>query len=149
MDASHKSKKHQPNIVKQTEAISIKKANGTEVDYYLFDAFEIHTNVIPAGCVQDWHVHKKIEEIIVINKGCILLEWLETDIIKEEVRSGEIIRMNSSIHRISNKGESEAICTIFRFVSPIEDQSEVIKNDKKSYSSEEIKQKILANKTIL
>ncbi|MFD2386457.1 hypothetical protein [Enterococcus rivorum] len=64
--------KRKPKIVKQNEALSLKKENGTEVDYFLFDKFEVHTNIIPAGCVQDWHSHQAIEEIIVVNEGTLL-----------------------------------------------------------------------------
>lgn len=131
-----------PNIIGKNDGIFVKKENGTQVEYFLFDHFEIHTNIIPAGCVQDWHAHKKIEEIIVINSGILFLEWLEDDICSKEITSGQMIRMNNSIHRISNICESKVECTIFRFVAPNENQAEIIKNDKRIYSEEEIKKLI-------
>ncbi|MBM7689967.1 hypothetical protein BCR24_13800 [Enterococcus ureilyticus] len=133
-----KTEKKNPIIIDQTNAVSVTKENGTDVSYFLFDTFEVHTNVIPAGCVQDWHVHNKIEEIIVVNEGTLFLEWIESAIINKTVTTGEMIRMNNSIHRISNTSDTVAKCTIFRFVSPSEDQSEIIKTDKKIYSEEEI-----------
>ncbi|MFD2386458.1 hypothetical protein [Enterococcus rivorum] len=57
---------------------------------------------------------------------------------KENVGIGEIIRMNNSIHRLSNQGSLDAKCLIFRFVSPADSQSDIIKNDKKVYSDEEV-----------
>ena len=127
-----------PDIIKQTEALSVKKENGTEVDYFLFDTFEVHANIIPNGCIQDWHSHQEIEEIIVVNEGTLLLEWIDNGLMKKNVETGEIIRMNNSIHRLSNQGNSEVKCTIFRFVSPTGNQSDTIKNDKKVYSDDEV-----------
>ena len=135
-----------PTITKQDESLSIKKENGTVVDYFLFDKFEVHTNSIPAGCVQDWHIHNDIEEIILVHEGSLHLEWIETERIEQEVQTGEIIRMNKSIHRLSNPGTSEAKCVIIRFVSPTENQQEKIKNDKIIYSDAEIEQLLQKNK---
>ena len=69
--------KVRPDILDQTDAISITKENKTNVDYFLFDTFEIHKNMLPVGCVQDWHQHSSIEEIILINSGTLLLERIE------------------------------------------------------------------------
>lgn len=57
---------------------------------------------------------------------------------KKYVKTGEMIRMNSSIHRILNESGLEVQCTIFRFVSPSESQANIIKKDKRVYSDEEI-----------
>ena len=40
-------------ITKPTEAMTVRKGNGTEVVYFIFDKFEVHTNVILAGGIQD------------------------------------------------------------------------------------------------
>jgi len=130
--------KVRPDILDQADAISIVKENKTIVDYFLFDTFEIHKNLVPAGCVQDWHQHKMIEEIIFINSGSLLLEWMDAGDKKKLVKTGEIIRMNNSIHRISNLGSFDAEFIVFRFVSPNKDQSNIIKADKKVYTDEEI-----------
>lgn len=130
--------KLKPTIIKKSKAITVEKANKTSVDYFLFDTFEIHQNIVPSGCVQDWHQHTKIEEIILIHSGSLQLEWLENGYHKKEVNTGEIIRMNKSIHRISNIGQAEVTFTVFRFVATNENQSTIIKTDKKIYSEEEI-----------
>lgn len=145
MKAVDQTNMQKPTITNPTEAISITKENGTKVGYFLFDKFEVHTNVIPGGCVQDWHIHNKIEEIIIINEGTLLLEWIDAGVMKQKVKTGEIIRMNNSIHRISNEEKSEAKCTIFRFISPEENQADRIKNDKKIYSDRDIKKLIAAS----
>ena len=35
------------------EALSRVKKNGTEVQYFLYPEFEVHTNKIPSGGIQD------------------------------------------------------------------------------------------------
>jgi quercetin dioxygenase-like cupin family protein len=136
---------NEPVIVNKEQALTVTKENGTEVAYFLFDKFEVHTNVIPAQCIQDWHAHQIIEEIVVLTKGTLLLEWLAEELQSKKVSTGEIIRMNNSIHRISNVDQEPAECTIFRFVSPKSSQAEAIKEDKRVYSEEEITA-ILTNK---
>lgn len=129
----------EPEIIGDSQAITLTKENGTQVAYYLFDTFEIHSNLIPAGCIQDWHQHQQIEEIIVAQKGILTVEWLtEGQIKRAQAAAGEKIRLKNSIHRISNPSEEPATCVIFRFVQPSENQAETIKQDKKIYSDEDI-----------
>ncbi|MHC5217078.1 cupin domain-containing protein [Enterococcus sp. LJL128] len=139
-------KKQIPDIMTQMDALSVTKENGTAVGYFLFDTFEVHTNTIPAGCVQDWHAHKEIEEIIVVNKGSLCVEWIDDLLQCRQVAAGELIRMNKSIHRISNPGKTIAECTIFRFVPPKENQAAVIKNDKQVFSEAEAARLLRRNK---
>ena len=128
------------DILNKTDAISIEKENGTLVDYFLFNEFEIHYNKIPVNCVQDWHSHHAIEEIISVDQGELIVEWIENNaIFTKIVKEKEIIRMKNSIHRLSNRSNAKVKCTIFRFVPQHRDNSQVIKNDKKSYSNCEIK----------
>lgn len=127
------------DIINKKSAISVEKDNGTLVDYFLFEEFEVHYNKIPASCVQDWHSHHAIEEIIVVNQGILVVEWIENrKICKKIVGEKEIIRMKNSIHRISNRLNVIAECTIFRFVPQNQDYSQLIKQDKKGYSLNEI-----------
>ncbi|MTD37646.1 cupin [Erwinia sp. CPCC 100877] len=138
---------NEPTIVNKKQALSVTKENGTEVSYFLFDKFEVHTNVIPVNCIQDWHAHQLIEEIIVLNKGSLLLEWLTDGLKRKKVSTGEVIRMNNSIHRISNEDQVTAECTIFRFVSPSAPQAAEIQSDKRVYSQQEINELLNNKKT--
>jgi quercetin dioxygenase-like cupin family protein len=131
-------KKNHPEILAKKQAIFVEKDNGTQVDYFLFDTCEVHMNRIPPGSIQDWHAHEKIDELVIVNSGRLFLEWLEAGYHHKEVSAGEIIRMNNSVHRLSNLSELEATCTIFRYVVPNENQATIIKNDKKVFSDEEI-----------
>lgn len=126
-------------IIKADEGISVVKESGTAVAYYLFDNFEIHKNLIPEGCLQDWHRHRRIEETLVVETGSLKVEWLEGQEIREQVvAAGEILRVKKSIHRLSNPGKEQATCVIFRFVRPEEPQADIIKHDKETYSDEDI-----------
>lgn len=126
-------------IIEKTDAISVEKDNGTLVDYFLFEEFELHYNTIPTNCVQDWHSHHAIEEIIVVEQGELVVEWIEKDkIFTKRVKEKEIIRMKSSIHRLSNRSNTAVKCTIFRFVPQHQDYSQKIKTDKTSYSINDI-----------
>lgn len=130
----------QIEFVESNGGISTVKDNGTIVDYFLFDTFEIHKNVVPGGCVQDWHSHQKIEEVVLLNEGELYVEWLDNEEVhSRKIEAGGILRLKNSIHRLLNKCGEPADLTIFRFVSPSESQAETIKHDKKIYSDNEIK----------
>jgi quercetin dioxygenase-like cupin family protein len=59
------------------DAIHVKKENGTDVSYYIFDEFEIHLNIIAPKSIQEWHFHSQIEETILVTKGNLCCKWLE------------------------------------------------------------------------
>jgi uncharacterized cupin superfamily protein len=59
-------KKTHPEILAKKQAIFVEKDNGTQVDYFLFDTCEVHTNRIPPGSIQDWHAHEKIDELVIV-----------------------------------------------------------------------------------
>lgn len=86
-------------IKQSKEALSVVKENGTEVHYFLYPEFEVHTNKIPAGgSIQDWHRHHQIEEIVVTS-GKISVETIENERIEaREVKQGDVLRVKNSIH---------------------------------------------------
>lgn len=49
-------------FLRENDAITIHKDNGTDVSYYIFNEFEIHMNKISPKSIQEWHYHSKIEE---------------------------------------------------------------------------------------
>lgn len=118
-------------ILTKKDAISVDKSNGTSVDYYIFNEFEIHHCKIPSHSIQEWHRHKLIEEVIVVTQGDICVKWKENGIIKTAVLSkGFILRVKHSIHTIENNSDSDAEFTVFRMVPTGEDKRKIIKNDK-------------------
>ena len=53
-------------VYTKEDSISVKKPNGTEVDYFIFDEYEIHLNKIPSHSIQEWHRHQKIDEALIM-----------------------------------------------------------------------------------
>lgn len=104
-------------ILTKKDAISVLKENGTQVDYYIFDEFEIHQCKISPHSIQEWHKHEKIEEVIVVTQGDICVKWKEDNAIKAEtVSKGFILRVKDSIHTIENRTECYAEFNVFRMV---------------------------------
>ena len=88
--------------------------NGTQVDYYIFDEFEIHQCKISPHSIQEWHKHEKIEEVIVVTKGEICVKWKEDNTIKtEKISKGFILKVKNSIHTIENRTECHAEFNVF------------------------------------
>ena len=82
------------NIIPKSDGIFVKKDEGTEVVYHLFDEFEIHHNIVPAGTKQQWHHHKVIEEALFIVDGKLEARWKEDGALKTQiVQSGDLVRV--------------------------------------------------------
>ena len=62
------------DILTKLDSISVTKENKTKVDYYVFDEFEVHLNRIPPNSKQEWHLHKIIEEVLVVTEGQVVVE---------------------------------------------------------------------------
>ena len=107
------------------------KSSGTQVDYYLYPEFEIHTNTLPAGVVQDWHKHQQLDENIIVTSGEITVEYLENGRVSSQtVRENDVLRVKRSIHRLLNQSSEPAQFIVFRFIPIGQDQSEQMKQDK-------------------
>lgn len=118
-------------ILTKKDAISVDKSNGTSVDYYIFNEFEIHQCKITSRSIQEWHKHELIEEVIVMTRGNIRVKWKESGAIKTEVLSkGAVLRVKHSVHTIENNSDFDAEFNVFRMVPTGEDKRETIKNDK-------------------
>lgn len=124
------------DIVKSEQSIEITKDSGTEVNYFIFNEFEVHLNYIPAKTVQDWHKHSKIEEVIVVTLGEIQINWIEDNRInKESVKEKSVIRVKRSIHLIENITNEGAEFIVFRMIFKNEDNREKLKNDKITFEN--------------
>lgn len=121
----------QVDIFTKLDAISVVKENKTNVDYFIFDEFEIHLNKIPPNSKQEWHYHKIIEEVIVVTEGSIDISWKENEQIEHStLGKGSLARVKKSIHNIENNTNSWAKFTVFRMVPTGKNNRETIKNDK-------------------
>ena len=120
-----------PEIFLNRDAIHVDKENGTAVDYFIFPEFEIHRNCISPHSVQEWHFHSKIEEVILVTQGELVLSYLENGVPKRQpVTEDTIIRVKNSIHTFSNETDFPCYFTVFRFVPDGIDKRELIKQDK-------------------
>lgn len=119
------------DILTQIDAISVIKENRTNVDYFIFDEYEVHLNKIPPNAEQEWHRHRKIEEVIVMVSGEICIKWKEDGaVMSEKLMKGSVVRVKKSTHTIKNISNSSAEFIVFRMVPSGEVKREIIKNDK-------------------
>ena len=113
------------------DSINVKKTNGTEVNYYIFDEYEIHLNKISPFSVQEWHYHSEIEETILVTKGTLCCRWIEGNEEKSRnINHGELVRVKKSVHTFENTTDKTVEFTVFRFVPTGENKRNIIKSDK-------------------
>jgi mannose-6-phosphate isomerase-like protein (cupin superfamily) len=118
-------------VTSLSDSIYTDKGDGTQVNYYLFDEYEIHANVIAAGTVQGWHHHDRIIETLYVTSGSIEARWLEDGhVTSRRLDRGDVITVGSSIHTFANPYETPAEFVVFRLVPDGTDKREVIKNDR-------------------
>lgn len=110
----------------------IDKENGTNVWYYVFPEHEIHYNEIQPGTVQPWHHHEQIDENIFVFEGKLRIDWLDKsgEKINMTVNPGTVIRVEKSIHTLSNPTQEIARFLVFKFMPTGSDKHELIKGDK-------------------
>ncbi|KHD37249.1 hypothetical protein NL50_07965 [Clostridium acetobutylicum] len=118
-------------IYTKDDAVSVKKENGTEVDYFIFNEYEIHLNKIPPHSIQEYHKHRTIDEAVIVTKGQIVLKWMEEGLEKSRViTKGMVIRMGNNIHTLENITDNFAEFNVIRTVPTGRNNKEIIKNDK-------------------
>lgn len=119
-------------IYNLNDSLHVIKENKTEVNYYLFDEYEIHLNKIPPYTTQEWHYHSLIEEVILVVKGKLRCLWLEnkrkySQIIHEK----ELVRVNQSIHTLVNDSSEDCEFVVFRLILDGKNKRNIIEKDKK------------------
>ena len=119
------------DILSKDDAISEVKENGTSVEYFIFDEFEVHLNKIPPNSIQEWHKHKLIEEVIVVTNGELTISWKENNETQHKTLvKGNVVRVKKSIHTIQNDTDKFAEFNVFRMVPTGDNKRDIIKNDK-------------------
>ena len=119
------------DILTKLNAISVVKGNRTNVDYYIFDEFEIHLNKIPPHSKQEWHMHKIIEEVLVVTEGQVDIRWKEKEkTMCAKLFKGSLARVKNSIHVIENTTDNWAEFTVYRMVPLGNLSREIMKSDK-------------------
>lgn len=120
-----------PEILTSQDAIREVKDCGSQICNYRFPEFEVHLNQLPPRAAQEWHYHRQIEEIVVVNSGCLTFCWLEGDEYRETpVEAGSLVRVKGSVHNFENRTDETVSFTVFRMVPDGEDKSSIIKQDR-------------------
>jgi len=118
-------------IIHRQEAIHKEKPDGTRVDYYLQQEYELHYNEIPPRTVQEWHSHSTIEELIFIVGGSIEARWLENgEVHKETAKKGDLIRVGDTAHTFANIDKETASFIVIKLVLAGKNNSQIFKEDK-------------------
>ncbi|MHC5247595.1 cupin domain-containing protein [Enterococcus sp. LJL90] len=125
---------------KSSTAITVQKENGTLVDYYLRQNFEVHFNTLPKKLTQEWHAHQYLQEIVFVLTGGLAVEIFERNqtIKRIELAPHDLITMNNSLHRVINPFEEACQFIVFRFIPGPADYGRDITKDKLWFSDEEI-----------
>lgn len=118
-------------VTTRAESIYADKGDGTQVNYYLFDEYEIHANVLAAGSVQGWHHHDRIIETLYVTSGAIEARWLDgNQVTTRRLGRGDVVTVGSSIHTFANPTDEPAEFLVFRLVPDGVDKRDLIKNDR-------------------
>lgn len=118
-------------IYRGEQSKTVKKESGTEITYHLFDEYEINVNYIPPGSTQDWHYHKVKEEVILVTRGSINVEWKEGDeIFASKLSEGDLVRVENTIHRFSNPYSDPCSLVCFKLVLSGESKRNILAGDK-------------------
>jgi mannose-6-phosphate isomerase-like protein (cupin superfamily) len=122
-----------PTCVVTTRAESIyrDKGDGTRVNYYLFDEYEIHANTIEPGTIQGWHHHDRIVETLYVVSGSIEARWVQDGTTQtRRLDRGDVIEVGASVHTFANPFHLPAEFLVFRFVPDGTTKRDLIKGDR-------------------
>lgn len=118
-------------IIKKSEAVRVSKPEGTDVDYFLFDDYEVHYNEQAPGTMQTWHHHEEIWETLYIIDGELAARWREDGEEKTQVvRAGDLIESERSAHTFTNESDTTVRFLVIKRIPTNQDYKEVFKNDK-------------------
>lgn len=118
-------------IVKSTDVPRVKKPEGTDIHYYMFNDYEVHYNDQAPHTVQTWHHHEKIWETLYIIDGELTAYWREEGEEKsQKVTAGDLIESERSPHTFSNDSDDVVRFLVIKRMPSSEDFSEIMKTDK-------------------
>ena len=118
-------------IIHKKNALHIDKPEGTKVDYYLRDEYEVHYNEQIPKSTQTWHHHEQILETLYIIDGELTAKWKENgEVVEEIVRAGDLIETEDTPHTFINHTDRVARFLVIKQVLSGEDKRELLKTDK-------------------
>lgn len=121
-------------VTKRTDSIQVTRADKSQINYYIFDEYEVHYGEIKPGVKQPWHSHQLISETLFIIEGKIELHYLEDQ--KKQIKvvtPGDLIRVQDTPHTFINPFGQTCKMIGFRFIPEGKFKQDQIKKDKKLY----------------
>lgn len=118
-------------ITHRSEAVHISKPESVEVDYYLFNDYEVHYNEQLPHTSQQWHHHEKIWETLFIISGEMTLYWREGDVEQSAVvREGDVVETERTVHTFINESDQTVRFIVIKRIPSTGDYRELFKSDK-------------------
>jgi len=118
-------------ITHKSDVTHIVKPEGTSVDYYLFNEYEIHYNEQAPKTTQTWHHHEKLWETLFIIEGELTAKWREGDNEKEEIlKAGDLVETERTPHTFINNTDKTVKFLVFKHMPQGKDFREIFKTDK-------------------
>ncbi len=118
-------------IISKEQAINVKKPEGTNVTYFIFDEYELHYNEQIPHSTQTWHHHEKIWETIYILEGELTAQWQEGQLVKEQiVKTGYLIETQRTPHTFINHTDKTVKFLVLKQLLSGTNKKELLKSDK-------------------
>ncbi|HEX3099906.1 MAG TPA: cupin domain-containing protein [Patescibacteria group bacterium] len=118
-------------IISEHDVTFVSKPEGVDVTYYLFNEYEIITNVQAPGTTQVWHHHDHIWETMLMIEGEMTAEWVEDGENKSQIiRAGDLVESERTSHTFSNNSGDPAKFVTFKQVLSGRNHQDVFKSDK-------------------
>ncbi len=118
-------------IITKKDAVTVVKPEGLEVNYYLFDEYEVIMNVQEPGTTQVWHHHDHISETVFMIEGEMTVEWIEDGERKSQTLfAGDLVESEKTPHTYSNQSASTAKFVTIKQLLTGENHRGIFKTDK-------------------
>jgi len=118
-------------IVYKKDALHVDKPEGTMVDYYLRNEYELHYNKQVPHTTQTWHHHDHILETLFIIDGELLVQWKKQGVHHEEiVKTGDLIETENTPHTFINQSDSLVRFIVIKQVLSGTNKKHLLKTDK-------------------
>ena len=121
-------------ITPRSKSIFVKREDNSEINYFIFEEYEVHYGEIVPGLKQPWHSHEIINETLFIIEGKIEFHFLEGEEKKVKVVTpGDLIQAENTPHTFINPFDKACKMVVFRFIPEGKHKQDIIKNDKTLY----------------
>lgn len=113
------------------QAVFRDRGDGTTTHYFLFPEYDFSPGEIGSGCVQEWHHHDQIEELIYLVEGTLEVRWAEhSRLMKQTISAGTVVRVGTDSHTLANTSSKTAKIIGLKLVLNGKNQRELLKMDR-------------------